>query len=202
VERSDGSLAPVTYLFSPDDAPSERTPALEASAEPTKAERRAHNVGLSALARKGQSVAEMTKLLESRELEPDVVSLEIQRLTSVGLLDDFALAETLVRTLSERKKLGVSSIVAELRKRNIDPRAIEAALEQLDSDDELSRATEIAIKRASQLRSYDQETAKRRLSAFLQRRGYSGSVLSAAMAAALQSGRSGSPTGGTGPRFE
>jgi SOS response regulatory protein OraA/RecX len=160
---------------------------------------RAHNVGLHALAKRGQSVAEMTKLLENRELEPDVVAAEIKRLKSVGLLDDFALAETLVRTLSERKKLGKSSIASELRQRKINPIAIDSALEALDGDDELSRATEVAIKRAGQLRSYDETTAKRRLTAYLQRRGYSGSVLSGAMSAAFH------PAGGSrggGPRFE
>ncbi len=161
---------------------------------------RAHNVGLHALTRRGQSVAEMTKLLESRELEPEVVVAEITRLKSVGLLDDFALAETLVRTLSERKKLGKSSIASELRQRKIDPVAIDAALEALDGDDELGRATEVAIKRAGQLRSYDQETAKRRLSAYLQRRGYSGCVLSGAMSAALHPSSGGSRS--SGPRFE
>jgi regulatory protein len=160
---------------------------------------RAHNVGLHALTKRGQSVAEMTKLLENRELEPDVVAAEIKRLKSVGLLDDFALAATLVRTLSERKKLGKSSIASELRQRKISPIAIDVALELLDGDDELSRATEVAIKRAGQLRSYDETTAKRRLSAYLQRRGYSGSVLSGAMSAAFH------PSGGSrsgGPRFE
>jgi regulatory protein len=174
-------------------------PADEPAAEPSRAEKRAHNVGLSALERRGQSVAEMTKLLESRELDEETVRGEIKRLKSVGLLDDFALADTLVRTLSERKKLGKSAIASELRQRKIDQVAIDAALEQLDGDDELARATEVAIKRAGQLRSYDQATAKRRLGAFLQRRGYSGSVLSGAMAAALSTG---SAPRSSGPRFE
>ncbi len=230
-ERSDGSLAPVTYLFgAPGESETPERPvgssSDESSASPSKSSEaatawaipgvdfeevpeadeaapdtaRAHNVGLHALTRRGQSVAEMTKLLESRELEPEVVAAEIKRLKSVGLLDDFALAETLVRTLSERKKLGKSSIASELRQRKIDVIAIGAALEALDGDDELSRATEVAIKRAGQLRSYDQETAKRRLSAYLQRRGYSGSVLSGAMSAALHPSSGGSRSGG--PRFE
>jgi regulatory protein len=171
----------------------EKTPA-----EPTREERRAHNVGLNALTRKGQSVAEMTAVLESRDLDEETVAAEIKRLKSVGLLDDFELAETLVRTLTERKGLGRSGIMNELRQRKINPVAIDSALEELDGDDELSRATEIAIKRAGQLSSYDATTAKRRLSAFLQRRGFSGSVVSAATNAALS--RS-STANSSGPRF-
>jgi regulatory protein len=247
VARSDGSLAPVTYLFGqapvedsePVDGPApvdpseppapltstrRRRPATASEAEPqwatpgvdhvadaepvamaplvptepTREERRAHNVGLNALTRKGQSVAEMQKLLESRELDEETIAAEIKRLKSVGLLDDFELADTLVRTLSERKGLGTSAIKSELRQRKISQVAIDAALVQLDGDDELNRAIEIAVKRAGQLSSYDQATAKRRLGAFLQRRGYSGSILSAAMAAALDS----TPRSGSGPRFE
>lgn len=173
----------------------------EPDPEPTnaekKTERRASNVSLNALARKGMSTREMEKLLERRELEPEVIESEIARLEGVGLLDDKQLAENLVRTLQDRKGLGKSAIMAELRRRQVGDEAITASLEDFDVDDELERAIEVATKRAGQLRSYDDETAKRRLSAYLQRRGYGGSVLSAAMKAAFEpgSGR------GSGPRF-
>lgn len=210
-ERSDGSLAPVTYLFGrPEAQPAERSahpagsavhwavPGLpvdeEPTPEPTRADSRAHNVGLNALARRGMSVAEMRALLEKRELDPEIIESEIARLTSVGLLDDDALAETLVRTLHDRKKLGRSAIASELGRRKIPSETVQLALEALDGDDELALATEVARKRASQLRGYDDATAYRRLSGYLQRRGYSGAVVSAATRAALQ------PAGGV--RFE
>jgi hypothetical protein len=50
------------------------------------------------------------------------------------------------------------------------------------------------MKRAPQLRGLDHETAKRRLGAFLMRKGYSGSAVSAAVAVALEKPR-------TGPQF-
>lgn len=156
---------------------------------------RAHNIGLHGLTRRNMSVAEMVALLESREIEHDDAEAEIARLEAVGLLDDRALAETLVRTLRERKGLGKSAIASELRRRAIAPEIALDALDQVDADDELNRAIEIARKRASQLRSYDSATAQRRLYAFLQRRGYSGQILSRAVDAALGSGNQ------TGPRF-
>jgi regulatory protein len=161
---------------------------------------RASNVSMHALARRGMSSSEMTKLLESRELDADDVQSEVERLESVGLLDDADLASTLVRSLQQRKGLGRSAISAELRRRRIDATAIEQALEVLDGDDELTRAREIAVKRAGQLRSLDPETARRRLGAFLMRRGYSGSVVSSAVASALSPGSSSRGSGG--PRFE
>jgi SOS response regulatory protein OraA/RecX len=162
---------------------------------------RAHNVALHALARRGVSVSEMRKLLKSRDLDEDTVENEIARLEGVALLDDNALAETLVRSLQERKGLGRSGVTNELRRRGIDQEAITLALESEDSgDEEAQRALELAMKRAPQLRSYDNETAKRRLSGFLMRRGYSGQVVSAAVTAALSG--SGSSSSSRGPRFQ
>jgi regulatory protein len=161
----------------------------EAAAPKPPAVRKA---SINALARKGMSSAEMTTLLENREIEPDEVAAEVERLEGAGLLDDRVLAHDLVSTLRDRKGLGKSAITAELRRRRVDQAAIDEALESVDVDDELERATEVAIKRAGQLSSYDRTTAERRLSAFLQRRGYSGSVVGAAVNAAL---------GPAGPRF-
>jgi regulatory protein len=149
---------------------------------------RAHNVSMHALTRKGMSSAEMTDLLRSRDLEAGDVANEVTRLEQVGLLNDGELAETLVRQLRERKGLGRSAVMSELRRRKVDPSAIEQALSdayESDGDDELTRARAIAIKRAPQLRSLDAETARRRLGAFLMRKGYSGSVIASAVASAL-----------------
>ena len=149
---------------------------------------RAHNVSMYALTRKGLSSAEMTDLLRSRDLEAGDVAFEVTRLEQVGLLNDSELAATLVMQLRERKGLGRSAITSELRRRKLDPSAIEEALADAydsDGDDELTRARAIALKRAPQLRSLDAETARRRLGAFLMRKGYSGSVVASAVASAL-----------------
>ncbi|MDQ1570632.1 MAG: regulatory protein [Actinomycetota bacterium] len=159
---------------------------------------RAHNVSMHALTRRGLSSAEMTTLLRSRDLDSTDIEIEVARLEEVGLLDDRELAGNLVRTLQDRKGLGRSAITAELRRRKVDSVAIEEALSELDGDDELSRAREIAMKRAPQLRSLDAETARRRLGAFLMRKGYSGSVVSSAVASALASNAPST----RGPRFQ
>ena len=161
---------------------------------------RAHNASMHALTRKGQSRAEIVELLRRRELDENDIQLEVSRLEAVGLINDYELAETLVRTLRDRKALGGSAITAELRRRKIDPAAIEQALSDAGDtrDDELTRAREVAAKRAPQLRSLDAETARRRLSAFLMRKGYSGSIVASAVASALSSN---APTS-RGPRFE
>ena len=176
------------------DAASERTfpEAAPTASEKAAARRadRAANVSMNALTRRGMSRWELEQILVSRELEPDEVEAELDRLAGVGLIDDAALAETIVRTHHERKGLGRSALVAEMRRRHIDADQIEESLAQLDGDSELTRAKELAHKRAPQLRSLDQTTAKRRLTAFLMRKGYSSSVIREAVDEALDAGGS------------
>jgi regulatory protein len=207
---SDEWLAPVSYL--PGVQPSSAVPTSAAAqsvpdvADPvtdaarafsddeehlTFAERqreRAHNVSLNSLTRRGMSKREVERTLRAKELDDDVIAAEVERLEKSGLVDDLALAQNLVGTLQERKGLGRSGIAAELTRRLLSPAAIEYALELIDTGDELARARDIAVLRARQLTSYDRETAVRRLSAYLARRGYNGSTVRAAVDHALPVG--------------
>ena len=207
-------IAPVTYLFGKttssasrpageghhtealgDSAPAApvASDAPAASGGADRARRRAENVSLNGLTRRNMSRWEIEKLLRSRELADDVIAAEVERLEGVGLIDDAALAETLVRTQRERKGLGRQALIAELRRRHIDQDIIDAALEADSGDDdaEQQRANELAEKKARSLSSYDQETAKRRLTGFLMRKGYSSSIVQAATTAALGARSSG-----------
>ena len=188
----------VSFFGEPSDADSGSADSGSANSSDAGAEKgnkrrevRAENVSMHALTRRGMSRWELEKTLLSRELDGEVVEAELDRLEGVGLLDDAALAETFVRTQHDRKGLGRGAITAELRRRHIDQEHIDAALEQVDDDDEQSRATELAVKRAGQLSSYDLETAKRRLHGFLSRKGYSSSVVRAAIDEALSPRSSG-----------
>ena len=151
-----------------------------------RAARRAQNVSVSALARRGMSVAELRDTLAQRGVDAEDAEAEIERLVESRYLDDVRLAETVVRTETERKGKGRSAVVAELRRRKVADEAIEAALEEIDDEEERELAVAVARKRARQLTSYDEQTARRRLAGFLQRRGFSGSVLQHALEAALR----------------
>lgn len=156
---------------------------------------RINNVSMHALARRDVSVSQMRRLLGAREFDSDEIEAEIDRLLGVGLLDDARLAETLVRTLRDRKGLGRTALAAELGKRGIEAETISQALAELGSD-ELDRAIEVARRRAPQLRSVGPEAAQRRLAGFLARKGYSGSVVRIAVERALRESHE-----ADGPRF-
>jgi regulatory protein len=202
--RSSGNAAPSRKAARSGKASSSgKSPALaRASAAVDKAlpaerpGKRASNVSMHQLARRGMSRWELEQVLARREIEPETAQAELDRLESVGLLDDAALAVTLVYTQHTRKGLGRSAIEQELKRRHIDPLIIEEALEEIADDDELERATELAVKRVGQLASYDDETAKRRLHGFLARKGYDSSTVRQAMDTALAT------RGKRGVRFE
>lgn len=177
---------------SPADEPEPEPEALDAQ------RRRAENVSMHALTRRGVSSGEMTRLLRDRELDESVVTDEVARLERVGLLDDVQLARDLVESWQRRKGLGRQALASELRQRHLAPEAVDTALDEIDGDDEQGRADEWARKRAGSLRSLDRETAERRLSGYLQRRGYRGDVVRRAVERALPRGGA----RGGGVRFE
>lgn len=190
---SDETLARVTYLPGVTSPGSRTEPATDtgtdtgtgADTDWASQEQRAENISMQALTRRGVSRWELGEKLLARDLDPCIVEAELDRLERVGLIDDAALAETIVRTHHERKGLGRTAIAQELRRRHVDPEAIEEALEQVDDEDENSRALELAVRRAAQLQNLDHDTAVRRLSGYLQRKGYSADTVRHAVITAL-----------------
>jgi regulatory protein len=173
------------FADQPADQPALDVPAPDVPAPDAPAPGAAHHVSITALARRGLSRRELERHLRERDFDDAEIADEVARLERDGYVDDIALAQNLVGTLQERKGLGRSAIAAELTRRHLAPAAIEYALDLIDTGDELSRARELALKRAGQLRHVDRETAVRRLSAYLARRGYGGSTIRAAVDQAL-----------------
>ena len=180
-------IAPVTYLPGVREAEAEREAIAVVGAQSAHAAdaRRAENVSMHALTRRGQSRAEVADLLRRREIDPLIAEVELDRLESVGLIDDRALALDLVDRLRARKKLGPSALRNELMQRKLDRGAIDEALAasgQVDDDDLL---VELARDRARRLGGLDRRTAERRLVDFLARKGHTGSAAREAARRAL-----------------
>jgi regulatory protein len=156
--------------------PEEPVEALESlTEEPTERQRRrAHNVAVHALATRDQSREEIERRLLARQLPDDAVNDEIERLEALGLINDENLARELVDRYALRQGLARQAVAHKMRARNIAPEIISRALESVSDDDEQARLLEVASDRARALRSLAPEVAKRRLVAYLQRRGFRG----------------------------
>lgn len=184
-----------------DDAPrtaeragSPRSRDADSDEEDDEADRQSKKVSavtIRQLARRGMSRWELEQVLRKRELEPEIFAPELDRLEALGVIDDASLAVSLAFTQHSRKGLGRTAIEQDLKRRHIDPELIEIALADIADEDELDRATELAVKRIGQLSSYDDETVRRRLHGFLARKGYNSGIVRQAMDAAFASRKRG-----------
>jgi regulatory protein len=163
-------------------------PVAEAApAEPTRASRRAQNVAIAALTRHDASEGEIRAKLVAKGLDEADVQGELDRLRGVGLIDDAAFATRLVERLRERKGLGDQAIRSTLRGRLVPQDVVDAVLAEQAEDDETrsTRLDEVAYDRARRLTSLEHSVAERRLTAYLMRKGYSGSDVRYAVHQAL-----------------
>ncbi|GAA1747382.1 regulatory protein RecX [Agromyces humatus] len=140
---------------------------------------------VSRLRRSALSVTEVRSVLAEHGLDEHEIDEWIERYERLGYLDDARLAEQLVHSHGVRRGRGSGAILNELSRRGIDGGIARAAVEDLDPETERENALAVAERRARQLTGLDRQTAERRLSAFLQRRGYSSDIVREAVTAAI-----------------
>ena len=147
---------------------------------PERQEKRARNVLLHQLNRSVKSKDQLRKILAKREIDVEIAERILDRFEEAGLINDREFAITVVNSRHRHKGLAKSAIARELREKGIEQPILEEALADIDSEAELSRAKELAEVRARRLVSLEPEVAKRRLSGYLARKGYSGNIVHAA----------------------
>ena len=143
------------------------------------------------------SIREARAVLRERDVDETSAEEVIERFVEHGYLDDAKLTEQLIHSGVERKGQGRMMLAQSLSKRGIPREIADAALAELP-DDEFERALAFARQKARPLASLDRDTALRRLSGQLARRGYGSVALSAARQALDEASRPPS----RGVRFE
>ena len=124
---------------------------------------------------RARGIVELRRLLLKKgEPEADV-DAAIARLTASGLLDDTNFARQLTRSKAVGAGLSRRRIGQELAKRGvsreISDEAIEAVFDE-EGIDEIESIDRVARKKLRMLTKFDDATRRRRLYAFLARRGY------------------------------
>ncbi|HYT05977.1 MAG TPA: regulatory protein RecX [Gemmatimonadales bacterium] len=136
----------------------------------------AHRAALRALGRRSHARVELGRRLAKRQHPPQAVAAALDRLAALGLLDDRRFAEQYAAVRAARGK-GPARLVADLLAQGVDRKVAEDAVRRALEDEGLDPALEaraVAAKRARQLRDLPPPVRKRRLLAFLVRRGYAG----------------------------
>jgi regulatory protein len=176
------TLAPVTPLFDRRDA---APPADDGDDSCAQIEREiAERDLLRKLRSRSLSVVEARAVVAERALDSDAIEAVLDRFLRCGYLDDTAFAEQLVHIGVDRKGQGRQMVAQTLAKRGV-PRDVADAVLATLPDDDAERALEFARTKARTMRSLDRDTALRRLTGQLARRGYGSSVALAAARQAL-----------------
>lgn len=154
---------------------------------PEKQESRARNVLLHQLARSAKSTSQLRKILEQREISPEIAEKVLERFTEVGLIDDAAYAETIVNSRRNYKGLAKSAIKRELNEKGVSQELVEEAISGITTEDDFESAKQLATRRFSQMAHLEKEVRTRRLAGYLQRKGYASSAVFAAIKFAEES---------------
>ncbi|MBE6477049.1 MAG: regulatory protein RecX [Propionibacteriaceae bacterium] len=146
----------------------------EPDADPVEVTRQ---IALRRLDRRDYSRGELTEyLVRRRGCDRGDVDEVLDRLESVGLVDDRRFAEAWAASRRRSRRLSASAIARELRAKQVSNEIITETLAALDPGSEAATALDLARSRARGMRGLDRRTAHRRLAAALARKGYGPSV--------------------------
>ena len=145
----------------------------------------ARQIVLRQLAMAPRSRAELMQKLAQRGCAADVAATVLDRMTQVGLVDDQAYAQMLVRVQQSGRGLAKRALARELRTKGIEDHLAEEALASISDEDERDRARALADKKLRAMHGLGIEVQTRRLAAMLARKGYSSSVTYAVIREAI-----------------
>ena len=138
----------------------------------------AHRAALRALGRRAHARLDLRRRLLQKQHPPAAVDGALDRLAAAGLLDDARFAREYAATRATRGGgRGAARLVRDLVTQGVDRRVAEEAARAALTDegvDSEAAARAVAAKRAKQLAGLPAPVRRRRLLAFLARRGFTG----------------------------
>jgi regulatory protein len=130
---------------------------------------------LDMLAARARSSAELRRLLVRKGEPPDQVGVVIDRLLNAGLLDDAQFARQFARSKALGAGLSRRRLQQELMRKGVAREVADDAITEVMAEehiDEGASLARVARKKLRALSRFDAPTRRRRLYAFLARRGY------------------------------
>ena len=135
---------------------------------------RAREKALRLLDYRPRSSKEIERRLAKAGFAQEVVEETLKRLEELGLIDDLQFARVWI---NHRKALGKTRIKWELRQKGVSNDVVEEALSAVDPEMEYQSAVKAARSRWGKDKDPDKRTRRRRLAAFLQRKGFGWDVI-------------------------
>ena len=129
----------------------------------------AYNKSLKYLSYRPRSRSELERYLNGKKLPAEAIAKVIARLEQAQFVNDGEFARFWVENREHFAPRGKRALRTELRQKGLSDADVETALSEVD---ETASAYEAGRKRAARMHGLDRETFHRRLSGFLQRRGF------------------------------
>ncbi|UJW36642.1 recombination regulator RecX [Saccharothrix sp. AJ9571] len=140
---------------------------------PEERAKKAKEVCFDLLAARPRTQEELRQALRRKGFDEDTSETILGKLDNAGLIDDAAFAEVWVRSRHNNQGLARHALVAELKRKGVDPEIAVQAAGEVDREAEEQKARELVRKRLRSLGNVDEQTAIRRLLGTLARKGYS-----------------------------
>jgi regulatory protein len=115
---------------------------------------------------------QLADALRKREIPDEAAEEVLSRFEEVGLINDSAFADAWVESRHHGRGLARRALARELRTKGVDSTLIDAAVSQLDSEQEEATARELVDRKLRATRGLDRDKRLRRLAGMLARKGY------------------------------
>ena len=128
---------------------------------------------LRKLTRAPQTRQQLADHLHERGVPDEIVNEVLNRMSDVGLVNDVEYAAMFVRSKRNTRGLAPRVLAQELRQRGIDDTIIESELAAISPEDDRELARSLVRKKLNTTGRHDRDTAMRRLTSMLIRKGFS-----------------------------
>jgi regulatory protein len=159
---------------------------------------RAYERALNFLSYRPRSEAEVRQNLRKKDVGEETVEAVVERLTRAGLLDDREFARYWVENRLQFRPRGTRALRYELRKKQVPNSVIDEALAGIDEE---AAARDVADAGARRLKRLEPSEFRRKLAAYMTRRGFSYAVIGPLVEEMLETHRCEKP-GGTESEVE
>jgi regulatory protein len=149
---------------------------------------RAYERALNFLSYRPRSAAEVRRNLREKDIADEVIETVIERLTRAGLLNDREFARYWVENRFEFNPRGARALRHELWEKGVSDSVIAATLAEFDDEAAARKIAESVARRLAHLEPAD---FRRRLGAYLARRGFSYTVIGPLVGEILEATRCG-----------
>ncbi|GAB3680245.1 regulatory protein RecX [Angustibacter aerolatus] len=136
----------------------------------------ARGIVLRQLTMAPRSRHQLAEALAKRGATDEVAAKVLDRFEDVGLVDDPAFAELLVRSRHEQRGLSRRALAHELRTKGVDRDVADAALEVVTDDSERAAARRLVTARLRSIERLPPDKQAQRLAGLLARKGYGAGV--------------------------